>query len=129
MFSENGTGWACGNQSGLTLNGEVIFKGTGEVNTSIFNPQKVTSKISLFQNHPNPFSSDTEIMLELSENADIQLKVYNAAGQVVDNLYDGMLLPGKHSFVFDANSLPGGVYISVLQVDGVSMSRKMLLSR
>jgi len=129
LFSDNGTGWACGNQSGLTLNGEVIFKGTGEVNTSIFNPQMVTSKISLFQNHPNPFSSDTEIMLELSENTDIQLKIYNTAGQVVDNLYDGMLLSGKHSFVFDANSLPGGVYISVLQVDGVSMSRKMLLSR
>jgi len=130
MFTENGTGWACGMQSGLTLNGEVIFKGTGEeINTSIFNPQVLSSKISTFQNHPNPFSSNTEIMLELNEAADIQLKVYATNGQLVNDLFEGMLPSGSHSFTFNANSLPGGVYVSVLRIDGLFLSRKMLLSR
>lgn len=129
MFTENGTGWACGYQFGLTLNGEIIFKGTGEVNTSIFNPQVLSSKISLFQNYPNPFGSNTEIMLELSEAADIQLKVYATNGQLVNDLFEGMLPSGRHSFNFNASSLPGGVYVSVLRIDGLSLSRKMLLSR
>ena len=129
VFTENGTGWACGEQSGLTLNGELIFRGTGEISTSIDLQQQIASKISLFQNHPNPFGSATKIMLELNEVADIQLKVYSATGQEVGNLYNGMLSPGKHSFIFEAKSLPGGVYISVLQVDGVSLSRKILLTR
>jgi len=129
IFTQNGTGWACGMQSGLTLNGEVIFKGTGDVNTSIFNPEVLSSKISTFQNHPNPFSSNTEIMLELNEAADIQLKVYATNGQIVNDLFEGMLPAGRHSFTFNANSLPGGVYVSVLRIDGLYLSRKMLLSR
>lgn len=129
VFTENGTGWACGQQSGLTLNGELIFKGTGEVNTSINLPQMLGSKVSLFQNHPNPFSSGTEIMLDLNEAAKIQLSVYASSGQLVKNLFEGNLPSGRHSYTFDAGSLPAGVYVSVLRIDGVPLSRKMLLSR
>ncbi len=129
VFTENGRGWACGHQSGLTLNGEVIFKGIGEVNTGIADSRSISSKVNLFQNHPNPFNTDTEFLLDLNEEANIKLKIFTTSGHLVENLFDGVLPSGRHTFPFNASSLPGGVYISMLHIDGITLSRQILLTR
>ncbi len=128
-FTESGTGWACGLQSGLTLNGEVIFRGTGTDHTSIEPHSPVPSGISGFITHPNPFNISTEISFSLKESSDIKLVIYNAFGQIMDQMYDGLLPRGAHSFSLQAGSLPEGIYFSVLYLDGASIARKMVLSR
>lgn len=128
-FTESGTGWACGHQSGLTLNGEIIFRGTGTDHTSIEPHSTIPSEISSFTTHPNPFNISTEISFDLKESSDIKLVIYNASGQIMDQMYDGILPRGVHSFFFHAGSLPEGIYFSMLFVEGASIARKMVLSR
>lgn len=128
-FSEGGSGWACGHQSGLTLNGEIIFKGSGMDHTSIEPQSPIPSEISSFKTYPNPFNISTEISFSLKESSDIKLVIYNAFGQIMDQMYEGMLPSGAHSFSLQAGSMPEGIYFSVLYVNGASISRKMVLSR
>ena len=48
--------------------------------------QKVTEKIALFQNAPNPFNSQTNISYTLLESGYIDLSVYNTLGQKICTL-------------------------------------------
>ena len=46
--------------------------------------QKVIPKVSiLYQNYPNPFNPETWIPYQLSEGADVTIRIYNSTGQLV----------------------------------------------
>lgn len=131
VFAENGKGWACGDQSGLTLNGEVIFQGSGEYTeeppTSV--RPDLTTESTILWNDPNPFSSHTTIYVDLDQESMINLMVFTANGQLIEELHSGSLPSGKHSFNFNAGSHEPGIYFTILRKNGVTFSRKMLLSR
>ncbi|MBN2104977.1 PQQ-binding-like beta-propeller repeat protein [bacterium] len=81
------------------------------------------------QNYPNPFNPSTEILYELAKAANIKLTVYDALGRQVTVLFQGKREPGIHRVIFDAGHLSSGVYIAVLNVDGKTMKRKMILMK
>lgn len=131
MFTDNGTGWACGNQRGSTLNGEVIFQGSGE---NIEDPPSsvrlnLSTESTILRNYPNPFSSHTTIYVDLDQESEVRLMVYTASGQLIKELYNGDLSSGNHSFIFNSGSNEPGVYFTVLRKNGVVFSRKMLIYR
>lgn len=129
-FAENGIGWACGDQSGLTLNGELIFKGSGEIvepPTSAL--IELAPEFTVIQNLPNPFTNRTKILFELDQHAEIELIIYTASGQLIEVLYSGELPSGAHSFNFNGESHETGIYLTVLKKNGVTSSKKMVLSR
>ena len=67
--------------------------------------------IELKQNTPNPFNPSTTIQFELSERSDVELTVYDVAGQKVAVLIeDTVLNAGIHDVVFDAAGLASGMY-------------------
>jgi len=66
------------------------------------------SGISLSQNSPNPFNPSTTIRYDLPTGAHVTLKVYNAAGRVVDVLVDGRREEaGSHSATWDGRTAAG----------------------
>jgi len=79
-------------------------------------------------NYPNPFSSKTTISLQLVEQSDIELTVYNSLGQKVENLFKGTLTAGDHQFNFDANGLKAGTYYYRIISNGSSSTKAMLLT-
>lgn len=81
----------------------------------------------LNQNYPNPFNPSTTIPFELFEASNVRMEVYDMLGRRVALLVNETLQAGRHTAVFDAGSLPSGVYIARLQAGGVVFSRKMLL--
>jgi hypothetical protein len=93
--------------------------------------------IELSQNYPNPFNPTTTIEFTLAQPEELQLSVYNIAGQQVAMLADGMYAAGIHRVTFDTNvgagprgcPLPSGVYIYRLVTNDQDVSRKMVLVR
>lgn len=87
----------------------------------------IPGAVSLQQNMPNPFNPSTTISYELPRESRVTLNVFNAAGQKVAELQNGMTDAGIHSVVWNAAGMPSGVYFYRLVTDGFSDSRKMML--
>jgi hypothetical protein len=84
---------------------------------------------------PNPFNPQTNITYDLPEDARVELVVYNTLGQEVARLVDEVQTAGHKSTVFDASSLPSGVYFYRMNATGIQTGTtytkvmKMLLVR
>lgn len=82
----------------------------------------------LEQNYPNPFNPTTEIQYHVSKENNIQLKVYNSMGQLVETIVDENQQPGTYTVAWNARNMPNGTYFYRLQVgDEVIPAKKALL--
>ena len=82
---------------------------------------------SLQQNYPNPFNARTTIRYSLAKPAEVQLRVFNSAGQLVAELDQGEKAAGTHAVVWDAEDVASGVYIYRLQAGRDFKVEKCLL--
>jgi len=71
---------------------------------------------------PNPFNSSTTIRFGLSKLAPTRIGIYGLDGRLVQELGTGRdaYPPGEHSVIWNANGLPGGVYLLALE-SGIEM--------
>jgi len=83
--------------------------------------------IQLLQNYPNPFNNSTVISYQLANAGLVKLSVYNAKGEIVQNLVNTSQSAGTHNIQFKANGLNSGVYFYKLETAGKSMIGKMLM--
>ena len=89
---------------------------------------------ALKANYPNPFNPSTTIDFKIGVRSTVSLKVYNAIGQEVKTLREGVLAPGEYSLRWDADNNFGeaagsGVYVYRLIAGKFIASQKMLLLR
>ena len=89
---------------------------------------------ALHPNYPNPFNSGTEIRYTLSHPGQVSLVIYNALGQPVQTLVDGVQAAGSYRVPWHPSSSKGkplasGVYLSRLTTPESAMARKMTLLR
>lgn len=83
----------------------------------------------LYQNYPNPFNSQTTIRYSISNDSQIQLKIFDAIGQEVAILFDKKQAAGNYEVLFDANELNRGVYYYRLQAGNKTVTGKMVKVR
>jgi len=85
----------------------------------------------LRQNYPNPFNPGTVISYQLPAYGQVELAVYNLAGQRVSLLVRGEQPAGNYKIPFNAQALPAGIYFYRLQVhngaEHYSVTKKMTL--
>lgn len=81
----------------------------------------------LGQSYPNPFSKETSIPFQLDEAGQVRLRVYNALGQLVDEPINNFLPAGEHTYQWQANSNPAGLYFYRLEMNGVPQQQIMTL--
>lgn len=84
---------------------------------------------SLYQNYPNPFNPTTEIRFALPTAIDVKLNVYNINGQLISELVSGSREAGIHTVNFDASNYNSGMYFYALEANGMSISKKMILTK
>ncbi len=89
--------------------------------------QTIPSRFMLEQNYPNPFNPSTTIQYDLPRTSKVRLAIYNIIGEEVATLVDGVMPPGSHKIVFEANDLPSGIYIYKLETPEAVMVKKMIL--
>ena len=85
-------------------------------------------------NYPNPFNGETVISFELPTSADVDLAVFDLAGQEVVELVNGFCRAGRHAIRWNSRDTAGrelasGVYLYVLRVGQQEERRKMVLVR
>ena len=85
------------------------------------------SRFMLNQNYPNPFNPSTQISFELPASGFTTLKVYDALGQEITTLVNGVITFGSHTINFDVAGLSSGVYFYVLEYGNFTQAGKMLL--
>ncbi len=83
----------------------------------------------LLQNYPNPFNPSTMISYGLPFSGRVQLKVYNIIGTEIATLIDQEQNSGTYTVNFNAGSFTSGVYFYRLNYNGVSLARKMILTK
>ena len=88
---------------------------------------------SLSQNYPNPFNPETEIGFTVPVACQVQLKIYNVAGQLV-KIYQGDYGAGVHSISWDGTNLKGedvgsGIYFYRMEASNFVQQKKMVLMR
>lgn len=89
----------------------------------------IAANFELKQNYPNPFNPTTQISFELKEAGNVMLKVYDLTGREVARLVDGPQSAGLHTVTFDGSGLASGTYLYNLGVDGIQLSRTMVLMK
>jgi len=88
----------------------------------------------LKQNFPNPFNGETVIPFSLPAGGEVELGVYDLAGQQVTTLVRGTRPAGAHAARWDGRDesgrdLASGVYLYRLRSGGRAETRKLVLLR
>jgi hypothetical protein len=97
-------------------------------------------EIALFRSYPNPSTGRTVISYDLPARRpgdpstwNVEISVYNVAGQRVANLVDRTVPAGRHQVVWDGRShgrrLPSGVYFCRMRAGSVERSFRIVLVR
>ncbi|MDO8550214.1 MAG: T9SS type A sorting domain-containing protein [Ignavibacteria bacterium] len=81
----------------------------------------------LEQNYPNPFNPSTKISYSVPKSGYVSLKVYNALGQEVAALVNGIKEAGNHKIDFNASNLNSGIYFYKLEAGDFTQVKKMTL--
>lgn len=82
--------------------------------------------LTLYQNYPNPFTTQTRIEIYLPEDAKIELSVYNVIGEKLQTILDKELDAGEHQVDFNNENLPVGTYYYQLRSRDKLMTMKMV---
>ena len=100
---------------------------------------------SLSQNSPNPFNPATRVRFSVPSQDDrqpsvqqaaragsagrVQLKVYDVLGREIATLVDEEKQPGVYEAVWNASSVPSGIYLYRLTAGSRSAVKKMVLMK
>ncbi len=88
----------------------------------------VVTRYGLQQNYPNPFNPTTTIAFTPQKSGKARLVVYNAAGQEVATLFNGLVHKNNpYKFTFDGHNMASGVYFYKLQMADKTEIKKMVL--
>lgn len=104
-------------------------------NTLIAEQQTITPQTpTLAQNWPNPFNGETQIGFTLGQNAEVDLVLFNLAGQQVATLDRGWRSAGVHTLRWSGlddagHPLASGMYFYRLHTNDLTQTRKLLLLR
>lgn len=88
---------------------------------------EIPERFFLYQNYPNPFNPVTNIKYKIPSTSFVRLVVFDVLGKAVAILVNRKQDPGAYQVEFDGNNLPSGVYFYVLETEGFTQSRKLIL--
>ena len=85
------------------------------------------SAFAVEQSSPNPANPTTTISFNIPEAGNVNVEVFNVAGQKVDTLVNNFMDAGSHSVVWDGSNLASGVYFYSVTSGEFSKTMKMTL--
>ncbi len=121
--------WLPEHETGGHRNGEVAHSYTVQPRVTGVEEHGLPVSLELVQNHPNPFTAVTRMAWSLPAGGPAVVRVLDMLGREVTTLADGFAGAGSHSTVFNAGTLPPGMYICQLLFRGQSVTRTMQLMR
>ena len=86
-------------------------------------------RMRLEQNYPNPFNPSTTLTFALSHGGRAVIRVHDLLGREVATVLDAVMSAGTHTVRFDGSGISSGVYLYRLEVDGMQLTRRMVLMK
>jgi len=93
------------------------------IEAEIDNPEVYT----LLESYPNPFNPDATIAYSIANEGEIDIRIFDLQGKLVEVLYRGYQTAGSHKLLFRAEDLSTGVYICRLQSADLIRTKKLIL--
>jgi hypothetical protein len=78
---------------------------------------------------PSITRNRSAINYALTKTTAVTITIYNASGQIVSTLVDGMQVAGEHTVMFDGTEMPSGVYFCRLKTPDARLSTKLTVLR
>jgi hypothetical protein len=72
---------------------------------------EIPSGCRLLQTFPNPFNRSTRVIFHVPKKEWVKLTVFNIVGQKVATLVEGQFEKGTHHLTWNAERVPGGIYL------------------
>mgnify|MGYP001988213655 CR=1 FL=1 len=91
---------------------------------TVIEPIKLST--SFIKAYPNPFSTSTTIELEINEESDVEINVFNLLGEKVEELNNSKLYNGVHKFKFNAKFKSNGIYFVKIRINGEQEVLKLI---
>jgi hypothetical protein len=95
----------------VEIDGGIDYHGPVQVEIIEDNPQGETPDIVLstriISSYPNPFSSSTDVTIEMGKSLPVELSVYNIRGEKVNVILNGQLNAGNHVFNWNGKDIHG----------------------
>jgi hypothetical protein len=126
--------------SQLVATDEYLYKTGGTLNSyQISLPELDTHwestqlvEFTLSQNYPNPFNPVTTLRYDLTEDAFVNITIYDMMGRVVKTLVNNQQNAGFKSVIWDATNDAGspvsaGLYLYTIQAGAFRQTKKMVL--
>jgi len=92
-------------------------------------PSELSTSPALHAAYPNPFNPSTTLPYDVPQAENIRLAVLDVLGREIIQLVNRQHAPGSHEVVFEAGSLPNGVYLARLEAGGKEQTRRLTLLR
>jgi len=91
-----------------------------------------TRNLTLKGNNPNPFNEQTLIEFEIMKSGNVEIFIYDNAGNQIQKLECNNCTTGKNSILWNcldknSNRVPSGVYYYEVRFDNEIQSKKMIL--
>lgn len=86
------------------------------------------SFLSNVRNYPNPFNGSTNIVVNLNQSKPIDLKVYDAIGNLVFTKKTSGNV-GENTIIFDGSSINAGVYYYTVTAGYEKVTKKMVIQK
>ncbi|MFH1219409.1 MAG: FlgD immunoglobulin-like domain containing protein [Candidatus Eisenbacteria bacterium] len=85
-------------------------------------------------NVPNPFGASTRIKFNLPKQSKVTILVYDIAGRVVAEVFNGTLGEGEHTIAWNGKTrsgedVPSGIYFYRFQTQGYEVTKKAVVVR
>lgn len=78
------------------------------------------------QNYPNPFNPSTTIRFSVPKESPVRIVVYTLLGSAVQTLVDERLHPGTYQTIWNAASMPSGVYFYRLEAGEFVATKRLV---
>lgn len=93
------------------------------------NGTQLATHIFLEDLYPNPAKQILTIRFNSSYECHVKIKLYDTAGRLVANVFDGEVTTGINEIQYEFNGLPNGVYIAELDAKGHRMTQKVVFHK
>ena len=106
---------------------QVDFDGATTFSDVVAVTTSAPEKTALQPPYPNPFNGETAILLNLVDDAEVVVEVFNIRGEKIADLYSGGLEAGSHRLVWKGDMSPSGLYLIRATVDGAKVMQQKAL--
>ena len=96
--------------------------------------QNLPDGFVLHQNYPNPFTHETVICYSLESPSIVQIKIYDIYGRHINTLVDKQISAGEYQVGWTGKNsqdftVPSGIYICIMNIDGQSLWKHLVFLR